>query len=128
MKKISLVVICLVVLGLIASATLVKAEGKSINITGKWTMDVVTPRVTGVAVFTFKQDGEKLTGMYAGSLGEAPITGTIKGTDATWQFTTDPKKGPAIYTGKFDAAGKMAKGDIDFAGIAKGTFTGKKVK
>jgi len=94
------------------------------DITGNWTgsSDQFSLK------FTFKQDGEKLTGMYAGSLGEAPITGTIKGTDATWQFTTDPKKGPAIYTGKFDAAGKMAKGDIDFAGIAKGTFTGKKVK
>jgi hypothetical protein len=113
---------------LVASATLVKAADKSINITGKWTMDVVTPRVTGVAVFTFQQDGEKLTGKYAGSLGEAPITGTIKGLEATWQFTTDPKRGPAIYKGTFDASGKTAKGDIDFAGVAKGTFTGKKVK
>jgi hypothetical protein len=128
MKRFSMVMVCLVVMGLAASATLVQAADKPINITGKWAMDVVTPKVTGVAVFTFKQDGEKLTGMYAGSLGEAPLTGTIKGAEATWQFTTDPKKGPAIYKGTFDAAGMTAKGDIDFAGVAKGTFTGKKVK
>lgn len=125
MKRFSLALVCLVVMGLAAS---VQAADKPVNISGKWAMDVVTPKVTGVAVFTFKQDGEKLTGMYAGSLGEAPLTGTIRGLEATWQFTTDPKKGPAIYKGTFDAAGKTAKGDIDFAGIMKGTFSGKKVK
>jgi len=118
----------LVIMGLAASAALVQAADQAINVTGKWAMDVVTPKVTGVAVFTFEQDGEKLTGMYAGSLGEAPLTGTIQGVDATWRFTTDPKKGPAIYTGKFDVSGKTVKGDIDFAGVAKGSFTGKKVK
>ncbi|HNY65098.1 MAG TPA: hypothetical protein PKM41_06635 [Deltaproteobacteria bacterium] len=127
MKRLVLVTVCLAVMGLAAS-TVSRAADPTINITGKWAMDVVTPKVTGVAVFTFQQNGEKLTGMYAGSLGEAPITGTIKGLDATWQFTTDPKKGPAIYTGKFDPSGKTVKGDIDFAGIMKGSFSGKKVK
>ena len=128
MKRFSLVIVCLVVMGLVASATLVLAADQNINVTGKWFVNVVTPKVTGNAVFTFQQDGEKLTGKYAGSLGEAPLTGTIKGVDATWQFTTDPKKGPAIYTGKFDASGKTVKGDIDFAGVVKGTFDGKKIK
>jgi hypothetical protein len=91
-------------------------------------VDVVTPKVTGIAVFTFVQEGETLTGMYAGSLGEAPLTGTIQGMDATWQFTMGPKKGPAIYQGTFDAGGKTVKGDIDFAEVAKGTFFGNKVK
>jgi len=114
-------------MGLVASGTLSQAQAQ-VNITGKWAMDVVTPKVTGLAVFTFKQDGEKLTGKYAGSLGEAPITGTIKGLDATWQFTTDPKKGAAIYTGKASADGKTMTGDINFANVAKGTFKGKKIK
>jgi len=127
MKRLSVVVFCLVVMGLVASGTLSQAQAQ-VNITGKWAMDVVTPKVTGLAVFTFKQDGEKLTGKYAGSLGEAPITGTIKGLDATWQFTTDPKKGAAIYTGKASADGKTMTGDINFANVAKGTFKGKKIK
>jgi len=127
MKRLSLLVVCLVVMGLVASASLVRAQAP-VNVTGKWTMDVVTPKVTGVAVFTLKQDGEKLTGMYAGSLGEAPVTGTIKGDVAVFQFTTDPKKGPAIYTGKVGADGKTMVGDINFANVAKGTFKGKKIK
>jgi len=127
MKRLSLLVVCLVVMGLVASASLVQAQAP-LNITGKWTMDVTTPKVTGIAVFTFKQEGDKLTGKYAGSLGEAPITGTLKGNDAVFKFSTDPKKGFAIYTGKVGADGKTMTGDIDFAGVTKGTFKGKKVK
>ena len=123
MKRFSLVVICLVVLGLIASATLVQAAE---NITGKWYFTVVTPKGSGNPVVTFIQDGEKLTGQYSGSIGEAPLTGTLKGKDLVFQFTTDPKKGPAIYTGKVD--GKTMSGTVDFAGIAKGTWEGKKIK
>ena len=127
MKRLSLLVVCLVVMGLVASVSLVRAQAP-VNVTGKWTMDVVTPKVTGVAVFTLKQDGDKLSGKYAGSLGEAPVTGTIKGDVAVFQFTTDPKKGAAIYTGKVAADGKTMAGDINFANVAKGTFKGKKVK
>jgi len=123
MKRFSVCVGWLIVLGLFASSTLVFAE--STNISGKWIMKVVTPKVNGTATFTFQQNGEKLTGMYAGSLGEAPVTGIIKGNDAVFKFTTDPQKGYAIYTGKVD--GKEMVGTVDFAGVAKGTFDGKMV-
>jgi hypothetical protein len=107
---------------------LVQAAKKSIpnaNVEGKWYFTVVTPTVTGNPVFTFKQDGNKLTGTYSGKLGEADVTGTIKGNDIKFQFTTDPKAGPAIYTGKVD--GNKMSGTIDFAGKAKGTFEGDKI-
>lgn len=134
MKKCNLVVICLVVIGLVASMSLGYAASKSkapakavptANIEGKWYFTVVTPQGSGNPVVTFKQDGGKLTGHYAGSIGEAPLTGTIKGNDFVFQFTTDPKKGPAIYKGKVD--GNKVAGDVDFAGVAKGTFTGEKI-
>jgi hypothetical protein len=133
MKRFNLVVVCLVVLGLVASTSLSYAKSKSkaaakvvnANIEGKWYFTVVTPQVTGNPVFTFKQDGNKLTGTYEGKLGEAPVTGTIKGNDVVFQFVTDPKAGPAIYTGKVD--GNKMSGTIDFAGKAKGTFEGDKI-
>lgn len=125
MKRLSMVVFCLVVMGLVASATMVQAQAK-IDVTGKWAMAVVTSKVTGLAVFTLKQDDEKITGKYAGSLGEAPVTGTIKGDVAVFQFTTDPKKGFAIYTGKVGADSMTMAGDINFANVDKGTFKGKK--
>jgi len=127
MKRLSMVVVCLVVMGLMASASLVYAQG--VNVTGKWFFTVVTPKGSGNPVVTFKQDGEKLTGHYAGSIGEAPLTGTLKGNDITFSFVTDPKAGPAIYTGKVDAADpKKMSGSVDFAGKAKGTWEGKKIK
>jgi hypothetical protein len=134
MKRFNLVVVCLVVLGLVASASLSYAAPKSkaaakvvnANVEGKWYFTVVTPTVTGNPVFTFKQDGGKLTGTYAGTLGEAPLTGTVKGNDITFQFSTDPKvPGFVVYTGKVD--GNKMSGTIDFAGRAKGTFEGDKI-
>ncbi len=125
MKRVSLLVVGLMVMGLLASATLGYAQ--STNVTGKWFFTVVTPKGSGNPVVTFTQDGDKLTGHYAGSIGEAPLTGTIKGNDITFQFTTDPKAGPAIYTGKIIDPKKMS-GAVDFAGKAKGTWEGKKIK
>ena len=43
----------------------------------------------GAPTFTFKQDGEKLTGHYAGTFGEADVTGTVKGADITFSFAAD---------------------------------------
>ncbi len=127
MKRLSLVVACLVVMGLMASASLVYAQG--VNISGKWFFTVVTPKGSGNPVVTFKQAGEKLTGHYAGSIGEADLTGTLKDGNLTFSFVTDPKAGPAIYTGKVDPKDpKKMSGTVDFAGKAKGTWEGKKIK
>ncbi|MDA8139496.1 MAG: hypothetical protein M0036_12670 [Desulfobacteraceae bacterium] len=127
MKRVGLVVACLVVIGLVASATLACAD--EVNITGKWFFTVQTPKGSGNPVVSFEQKGENLTGHYAGSIGEADLTGTLKNGEITFQFVTDPKAGPAIYTGKVDPTDpKKMSGDVDFAGKAKGTWEGKKVK
>ena len=124
MKRFSLAVLCFVVLVLLTSTALVFAGSTSID--GKWAMKVVTQKESGNATFILQQNGDLLTGKYSGSLGEAPVTGTIHGSDVQFQFTTDPKKGYAVYKGKVD--GKTMKGDVDYAGIAKGTFEGRLVE
>jgi len=56
---------------------------------------VVTPKGSGNPVVTFIQDGEKLTGQYSGSIGEAPLTGTLKGKDLVFSVLLPiPKKDP----------------------------------
>ena len=47
--------------------------------TGKWVFKVETAAGSGTPTMTFKQEGEKLTGHYSGQLGEADLTGTVKG-------------------------------------------------
>ena len=124
MKKFSLVVICLAVLGLLASATFIQAAEKSnVNVTGKWSMVVETSQGSGTPTFTLKQDGNKLTGTYSGFFGEAPVTGTVKGNDVEIKYTM--RGSLTIYKGKVD--GNKIVGTVDIGGgQATGTFDGMK--
>ena len=51
--------------------------------------NVTTDQGGGTPTITFKQDGEKLTGKYAGQLGNADLTGTVKGNAIHFTFTID---------------------------------------
>jgi hypothetical protein len=54
-------------------------SGGKIDVTGDWEFTVETSEGSGDPSFSFKQDGEKLTGRYKGLFGEADLTGTVKG-------------------------------------------------
>src|SRR5262245_54918627 len=98
------------------------------DITGTWIFEVQTDAGTGTPTVTFKQDGEKLTGHYSSqTLGEADLTGTVKGNDVTFNFNADlqGQSVPVTYKATIESATSM-KGTIDIAGLAGGTFTGKK--
>jgi hypothetical protein len=74
-------------------------------------------------VFVLKQEGEKLRGTYSGALGEAKVTGSVKGQDVTIEFNL----GAAIvYTGKLEESGKTITGTCDLGGQASGTFKATK--
>jgi len=116
-------VAALVLLG----ATFAAAQQK-LNITGKWVFEVQTDAGTGTPTVTFKQDGEKITGHYSSmTLGEADLTGTLKGQALTFNFNADlqGQAVPVTYTATVDSNTTM-KGTIDIGGAATGTFTGKK--
>lgn len=105
---------------LLLSATL--AFGADIS--GKWTASVDIGGQTGSPNFEFKQDGEKLSGMYHGQFGDAPLTGTVKGDKVEFSFGSDA--GKAQYSGTLVGATKM-KGTCDYgADLGKGTFTATK--
>ncbi len=97
------------------------------DISGTWNMAVETEMGSGTPTIVLKQDGEKLSGTYNGQLGEAPLTGTVKGDTVSFWFEVSPggDKIKVTYSGKLEGAVKM-KGEIDFAGMGKGTFTGAK--
>lgn len=100
----------------------------AIDMTGKWIFSVETSAGTGTPTFTFKQDGEKLTGHYSGQLGEADLTGTVKDTDVSFNFMVDVQGNQLqiTYTGTADA--NSIKGKVNIAGLGEGTFTGKRQK
>ena len=75
---------------------------------------------------TFKQDGEKLTGKYAGQLGNADLTGTVKGNAIHFTFTIDVQgqQAPVTYDGTVEK--NTMKGKLDIGGMVNGTFTATK--
>ena len=118
MKTLSLVVCALVFASLSALA--------QANLTGKWVLNVQTDAGSGTPTVTLKQDGDKLTGHYSGQLGEADITGSVKGNEFTFGFSGDAQgqQFKVTYTGT--AEKDTMKGTLDLGGMATGTFTGKK--
>jgi hypothetical protein len=93
------------------------------DISGTWIAQVETDAGSGTPKFVLKQDGEKLTGTYSGALGEAKVTGSVKGQDVTIEFNAGAA---IIYTGKLDDAGKVITGTCDLGGQARGTFQATK--
>ena len=111
----------------VAAAVAVSAQTK-IDLTGKWVFDVVTDAGGGTPTVTLKQDGEKLSGHYSSTnLGEADLTGTVKGQNINFTFLADlGGQGVTVtYSGTIDNKDSM-KGKIDIGGLAGGTFTGKR--
>jgi len=105
----------------------VVAQAK-IDLTGKWLFTVETSAGPGTPTVTLKQDGEKLTGHYSSTnLGEADLTGTVKGQSVNFTFTGNVQGNAVMVTYAATIESKDAmKGTIDIGGLAGGTFTGKR--
>jgi hypothetical protein len=111
------------VLGLLASAQIFAQAN---TVTGEWAFTVTTDQGGGNPVITLKQDGEKLTGKYAGQLGNADLTGTVKGNAIHFTFTLDVQgqQAPVTYDGTVEK--NTMKGKLDIGGMVNGTFTATK--
>jgi len=113
--------------GAAASAPAAPAQASGVNVTGVWNFAVETQAGSGSPTFTFKQDGENLTGTYKGQFGEAPLTGTVKGSDIKFTVKVNAQ-GQDItinYTGKIDGKDSM-KGTASFGEMGDGTWTAKR--
>ncbi|GEM_PF-262033 len=101
------------------------SSSEKIDVTGAWSVEVETSAGSGNPSFTFKQEGEKLSGKYKGLLGEFDVTGSLKGNQIEFSFkATGQVDGVVNYTGTTD--GKTMKGKVSLAGAGEGTFSGKK--
>jgi hypothetical protein len=96
------------------------------NVAGEWDMQVETQAGTGTPHFSFKQEGSTITGTYKGQLGEAPVTGTVKGNEATWTFNVSAQGADLTITYKGTVEGDTIKGTLTLGDFGDGTFTGKK--
>ena len=96
------------------------------DVTGRWIMAVETGAGSGSPTFELVQKGDALSGTYKGQLGEAQVTGTVKGDDVTIEYKVDGPAGSLAvkYSGKTD--GKTMSGKVSLGQLGEGTFTGTK--
>jgi hypothetical protein len=96
------------------------------DVTGTWIMAVETGAGSGSPTFILVQKGEALSGSYKGQLGEAQVTGTVKGDEVTIEYKVEGQGGSLAvkYSGKTD--GKTMSGKVSLGQLGEGTFTGKK--
>jgi hypothetical protein len=117
-----------VALAVVALTLGVSAQSEKVDVTGKWLFSVQTEAGTGTPTVTLKQDGEQLTGHYSSAtLGEADVTGTVKGKEIKFAFKADAQ-GTGVdvtYTGTVEAKDAL-KGEVEIVGLGKGTFTAKR--
>lgn len=85
-------------------SALLAAGAFAADLTGKWSGKVETPNGSRDVTYTFKQDGDKLTGSVPGMQGtETPITeGSVKGDDVTFSVvrTFNGQERKTTYNGK----------------------------
>jgi hypothetical protein len=122
----SIIRVATVVVFAIGLLTTAQLGAQGTNVTGEWAFTVTTDQGAGNPVITFKQEGEKLTGKYAGQLGNADLTGTVKGTAIHFTFTLDVQgqQAPVTYEGTVEK--NTMKGKMDIGGMVNGTFTATK--
>lgn len=103
------------------------AAADKTDITGAWAFAVETPAGSGTPTFTFKQEGEKLTGQYKGQFGEAPLTGSVKGNkiDFSLKVQAQGQEATLNYTGTVEKDGTM-KGTVSLGDLGSGTWTAKR--
>lgn len=116
--------VCLLAFAVIAAAQ--SRAGESVNVSGAWLFEVETSVGSGSPIFTFKQDGERLSGQYKGAFGEAPVTGTVKGKEIKFSFTVNAQGSDVmmIYTGSVET--ERMKGKLEAGNLASGTWTAKR--
>lgn len=110
-----------------AAAPSSSPQAGGINISGDWSVSVETSGGSGNPSFTFKQDGETLTGTYKGQFGEGPVTGTVKGNDIkfTVKISAQGQELTVEYSGKIESKDSM-KGTVKLGDLGEGTWTGKR--
>ena len=99
------------------------------NVTGAWNFAVELDAGSGNPKFTFKQDGEKLTGTYEGLLGKIDLAGTVKGNAIEFSFTASGQGQSAkvLYKGAIESDSRM-KGTAEYGEFGKGTWTATKAQ
>lgn len=98
------------------------------TVAGDWDVTVTSPQGSNTTRVTFKQDGEKVSGIFKSQRGELPFDGgTLTGKDLKFTFTVEAQgmQLPITLAGTLGDDGTIT-GKADFGGFAEGDWTAKR--
>ena len=100
----------------------------AIDVSGPWALTIDMSVGTASPTVDFKQDGEKLTGVYAGRYGDYPVSGTLKGKVISFSFTMRSADDPVVmtFTGEVASDGRTMKGKADMAEMGDADWTAER--
>lgn len=100
------------------------------SLTGQWAMAVNMAMGISRPALTLKQEGQKLTGTYAGRYGTFPIEGTLKGRaiELFLSMDVEGQKVEMSFAGEVAADGQSMRGDADLGQAGEATWTAAREK
>lgn len=113
---------CVCALLLVAGAATPFAQA---NISGDWVLTINGPQGAMDADATFKQDGDKITGVMSSMAGETNVAGTLTGSSLALAFNVVTPNGPIDVKMTAEVSGAEMKGVVDFS-MGTADFTGRK--
>ncbi len=100
-----------------------------VDVSGDWDVTIQSAQGANTVRVTFKQDGEKLSGIFKSPMGELPFDGgTVSGNTLKFGFTIPIQGTPLdiVMTGKIEAG--VITGLAQFGGFGEGEWTGKRAE
>ncbi|MCB1672214.1 MAG: hypothetical protein R3F41_12720 [Gammaproteobacteria bacterium] len=95
------------------------------DVTGTWTMTVMTDQGSGMMSVVLQQQGSDLTGSISGDAGNAPVNGKVDDTAVSFSHDLPDYGISASYRGTVE--NNTIKGTVDFGGgAAMGTFSAER--
>ena len=100
------------------------------NVTGDWDVTIESPQGANTVLVTFKQDGDKVSGIFKSPMGEMPFDGgSMTGSDIKFAFTI-PVQGMSLeitMVGKVDGASIAGKAKFgDFGDLRRVAGSGRR--
>jgi hypothetical protein len=98
------------------------------NVTGDWDVTIETGQGANTVRVTFKQDGDKLSGLFKSQMGEMPFEGgSVAGNDLKFGFAISIQGQSLDITMTGKVVGESIEGKAQFGGFGEGDWKGVKV-
>jgi hypothetical protein len=96
------------------------------TIVGDWDLTINSPQGANTVKTTFKQDGEKVNGLFKSPQGELPFTGTLTGSELKFSFTINFQGQPLDIAMTGTVEGDSIAGKASFGGMVDGDWSAKR--